>query len=369
VLTQYKSDSLNRHIRLGWNIFNPELGEYVEINPPQMRLASHWYLGTADAIYQNIYTLEKTRPDYVLLLSGDHVYRMDYSKIVGQHVKTGADLTIASIPLPRTEARRLGVISVDDDMRVKEMVEKPDDPPPMPSGLQKGGETDVSLCSMGVYVFRTEVMVRRIIEDSKRDSTHDFGRDVVPAMIEMGDRVYGYRFAGVGQQECPYWKDVGTLDSYWQSQMEILSGFAGQGGAVFDLYDSAWPIRTYVRHAPPAMLMCNDDKGGEGSHFCNSLIGNASVVERANVRNSIIGPGVIIKEGSTIENAIVLSRVRIGRGVTVKNAVIDKDNNIPDGFSIGENRGRDATHFKVSKGGIVVVPKQMPLFRREDKNA
>jgi glucose-1-phosphate adenylyltransferase len=356
VLTQYKSDSLNRHIRLGWNVLNPELGEYIEVNPPQMRLTSHWYLGTADAVYQNVYTLEHERPQYVLLLSGDHVYKMDYGPMIEQHVDTDADLTVACIEVPVEEAARLGVVSVDAGLRAVSFTEKPAAPPS--SGAQPDGAR--ILCSMGVYVFKTKTLVRRVVEDAKRSTTHDFGRDVVPAMIQAGDRVFGYRFPGVIRPDDarqPYWRDVGTLDVYWQTHMDLL----GQD-AKFDLHDPDWPVRTYVQNAPPADMICEPGHGACAC-VCDSLLCNGAVVHAASVRHSVIGRHVHIGPGSSVEDSVILAGVRIGRNVTVRKSIIDKGNQIPDGARIGVDPEEDARHFTISEGGVVVVPKEMPLFR------
>jgi glucose-1-phosphate adenylyltransferase len=360
VLTQYKSDSLNRHIRLGWNVYDPELGEYVEVNPPQMRLTSHWYLGTADAIHQNIYTLERERPEFVLVLSGDHVYRMDYSQLVRQHVETGADLTIVCQTVPRREASRLGVVDVDKDLRVHEIAEKPDNPAPAP-GYVADEEPSKSLCSMGVYLFDTETLVRRVVEDSKRNTTHDFGRDVIPAMIDGGDEVYGYRFHGVKEgNNIPYWRDVGTLDAYWGSHMELLSATPS-----IDLHDSTWPIRSYVEPSPPVKTVCGsrDSNSHNTGQVCDSLLCNGAIVQNARVSRSVLGSGVRIHSGTVVEDSIILSNCEVGPDAVVKKAIVDKNNRIPSEFELGVNHDNDDRYFTVSDGGVVVVPKEMPLFR------
>ncbi len=354
LLTQYKSGSLNRHIRLGWNMFNPELGEYIETTPPQQRLTSHWYLGTADAIYQNIYTLQRERPRHVLVLSGDHVYKMDYSRVLQQHVETDADLTIACIEMPLHEASRLGVVSLEADVRAADFQEKPDSPQPMP------GCADKALCSMGVYVFRTELLVRRVIEDSKQLTAHDFGCDVIPAMIRAGDRAFVFRFIGADRKRPPYWRDIGTLDAYWEANMDMV-----RPAPPFDLYDPQWPVHTYAQSAPPAKTIAPGGRAGEpAAELADSLICSGAVITGACVRNSVIGPNVRIERGSRVEDSVIMDGVCVGCGVTIRRAVIDKLNRIPDGTAIGVDAEADRKRFTLSDGGVAVVPKQMPLFRR-----
>jgi len=346
VLTQYKSDSLIRHIRQAWNIFNPELEEYVEIRPPQQRMSSNWYLGTAHAIYQNIYTLEQERPRHVLILSGDHIYRMDYAQLLETHISREADLTIACMPRPLSEAaEQLGVVSVDEDMHVTALAEKPAEPGPLP------GTPDMCLCSMGVYAFRTETLVRRVIEDAKLDSTHDFGRDVVPAMIAHGDRILAHSYTG------RYWRDVGTIDSYWDAHMDLISV-----QPAFNLYDAGWPVRGAARSEPPAKIVFGGGPGGTPkAEVFNSLLCNGAIVSGALVSDSIIGPGVRVEVGSRIEKSVILARTRIGRNVVIHKAIIDKDNRIPDNARIGVDPEWDRRHFCVSPNGIVAMPKAVPF--------
>ncbi|MFW6457033.1 MAG: glucose-1-phosphate adenylyltransferase [Planctomycetota bacterium] len=356
VLTQYKSDSLNRHIRRGWDVYNPEFGEFIEINPPQMRLTSHWYRGTADAIHENIYTLDRERPDYVLIVSGDHLYRMDYGRLIQQHVTTGADLTIACHAVPPGEASRLGALDVQPNMRVCEMMEKPDDPPAAPEYVRKTGEVR-SLCSMGVYVFDTEVLVRRVVEDFKTDTSHDFGRDVIPSMIRAGDDVRAHRFTGMKGEKDPYWRDVGTLDVYWDTHMQLLSS-----RPPVDLYDVAWPMRTYVEETQPAKTMSCSDSQKEPGCVGDSLLCNRVISEGARIIRSVLGPGVRLRSGSVVEDSIIIGDCDVGSGAVIRKAIVDKNNRIPAGFRLGVNHDSDQQDFTISKGGVVVVPKGMPLF-------
>jgi glucose-1-phosphate adenylyltransferase len=346
VLTQYKSESLDRHIRANWSIFSPEIGEWVETRPPQQRMSADWYLGTADAIYQNIYTLEGERPEFVLILSGDHVYRMDYARMLQEHVRTNADLTIACIEKPVPEAaRRLGVVTVDDTLRVTRFEEKPEQPQP------EAGRQDVCLCSMGIYVFTTEVLVRRVIEDAKRESNHDFGRDVVPGMVQKGDRVFASQFTG------NYWRDIGTLDAYWEAHMDLVSV-----QPAFNLYDFDWPIRGGTLCYAPAKLVFGGDGPGEPrAEVYNSLVSNGAIISGAYVRDSVIGPDVRIEVGSRIEQSIIMDGTRVGRGVAVRKAIVDKNNRIPDGARLGLAPAFDRRHFLVSEGGVVVMGKGVPF--------
>jgi len=346
VLTQYKSDSLNRHVRLGWSIFNREIGEYIDILPPQQRMSSDWYLGTAHAIYQNIYLLEHERPTNVLVLSGDHVYRMDYMSMLERHVANDADVTVACRQEPvESAAGALGVVATDEDLRATAFEEKPAQPRTVV------GRDDVCLCSMGVYVFKTEALVRRVIYDAKRGSTHDFGRDVLPSMVEQGDRVFAYPFEG------RYWRDVGTIDAYWHAHMELIGV-----QPVFNLYDRDWPVRGLPHSRPPAKTVFGGGPdGAPRTEISNSLISNGAIISGACVRDSVIGPDVHIEVGSRIERSIIFDGVRIGRNVTIQKAVIDKRNVIPDNARIGVDHAWDSRHFSVSQEGVVVMPKSIPF--------
>ncbi len=343
VLTQYKSDSLNKHIRLAWNIFNPELNEYIEIRPPQQRMSADWYLGTAHAIYQNIYTLEHERPRWVLILSADHVYRMDYSQMLAEHLDSGAQLTVACIHRPMAEAGRLGVVEVDSVMRAVRFAEKPKHPRPAPDA------EDCCLCSMGIYIFDTEALVRRVIEDAKAQSTHDFARDVLPAMIRAGDHVHVYHYKG------SYWRDIGTLDAYWDAHMDLVSV-----QPAFNLYDTGWPVRGAARSDPPAKFVFGEGTAPRAKVH-DSLVGGGSIISGAYVSRSVIGNNVRIEVGSHVEEAVILDGTSLGRDVRIKRAVIDKANRIPDGAAIGVDEAFDRCHFCISEGGIVAIAKGVPF--------
>jgi len=348
VLTQYKSESLDRHVRTGWDVFSPEIGEWITTRPPQQRMSADWYLGTADAIYQNVYTLEDERPRYVLILSGDHVYRMDYSLLLEAHEKTGADVTVACMERPLHEAAgSLGVVTLGADMRVMRFDEKPASPEPTP------GRPGFCLCSMGVYAFQTEALVRAVIDDARHDGSHDLARDVLPAMVRQGSRVYAYRFPG------RYWRDIGTLDAYWEAHMDLVTV-----QPLFSLYEGDWPIRGHPQSGGPAKIVFGGgEHGTPKAEVFNSLLCQGAIVSGAYVCDSVIGPGVRIEVASRVEKSIIMDRTSVGRNVLIRNAIIDKDNIIPDGARIGIDARWDRHHFSISDGGVVVMPKAVPFPR------
>ncbi|MCD6415606.1 MAG: glucose-1-phosphate adenylyltransferase [Planctomycetes bacterium] len=346
VLTQHKSDSLNRHIRSGWQIFAPSLGEYIETRPPQRRLSTNWYLGTADAIYQNIFSLQHERPRYVLILSGDHVYHMDYSRMISLHHDRDADLTVACIERPVDDARgKLGVLTPDGQERAVRFDEKPEAPEPLP------GRSGACLCSMGVYLFRTETLVRRVTEDAKSSGGHDFARDVLPVMIEKGDNVSCHRYEGT------YWRDIGAIDAYWHAHQDLVSV-----EPAFNLYDPEWRIRVRCQSRPPAKIVFG---GGDAqtprAEVYNSLICSGAIVSGAFVCDSVIGPDVRIEVGSRIEQSIILSETTVGRNAIIRRAIVDKRNHIPDNARVGVDTEWDRRHFSISDEGVVAIPKEVPF--------
>jgi glucose-1-phosphate adenylyltransferase len=346
VLTQYKSESLDRHVRCGWNVLNPSLGEWIETRPPQQRLSSDWYLGTADAILQNLHTLEQERPSHVLILSGDHVYKMDYGRLLQAHAETDADVTLACTEQPLAAARgKLGVVAVGEQMRVRRFAEKPDSPEPLPD------KPAHCLCSMGVYAFKTEVLVRSVIEDARHDGEHDFGRDVFPAMAEKGYRVFAFPFCD------HYWRDIGTLDAYWEAHMDLISV-----QPAINLHDPEWPIRGHALcRAPAKIVFGGGAPGAPRAEVFNSLVCDGSIVSGAYVCDSVVGPDVRIEVGSRIEQSVVLEGTVIGRNAAIRKAIIDKHNVIPDGARIGHDPCWDRRHFSISEGGVVVMPKRLPF--------
>jgi len=348
VLTQYKSISLNRHIQLGWNLFNSQLGEFISLIPAQQRMDEHWYQGTADAVFQNFYTLQQERPDLVLILSGDHVYKMDYNEMIQYHLEKGADLTVGTLQMPRSTSREFGVIEVDRDYRVVGFQEKPEHPKTIP------GNPDALLASMGIYIFNTEILVRRLIQDAKREaSSHDFGRDVIPSMVSR-DKVYAFNFWDYERMGPKYWRDVGTLDAYWEANMDLVS-ITPQ----FNLYDFKWPIHTYYPPYPPAKTVHSE--GGRTGVVINSIISGGCIVSGARVENSILSPNVRIHSYSEITDSIVLEGVSIGRRVKIRKTVVDKEVTVPEGMEIGFDARGDRRKFTVTEADIVVVPKGMRL--------
>ncbi|MCR4290747.1 MAG: glucose-1-phosphate adenylyltransferase [Candidatus Scalindua sp.] len=347
VLTQYKSFSLDRHLRLGWNIFNNELGEYIEQIPPQQRISDQWYQGTADAVYQNIYTLEKEHPEMVVILSGDHIYKMDYRSMIRFHQEKRADLTIASMDVPLDEGKRFGVIEANEDNRIIGFHEKPSVPIPSPNN------PDAAFASMGIYLFNTKTLVKVIIDDTKKNTNHDFGKNIIPDMIHS-KRVYAYPFG----DENNYWRDIGTLDAYWEANMDLV-----QVSPEFNLYDKDWPIRTHKKQYPPAKTIFNKDLPDERTDMIlNSIVSGGCIISGAKVEGCVLSPDVRVDSHSEIYDSVIMESVRIGRNVKIRKAIIDKYVNIPDNMNIGYDREEDSKHFTVTDSGIVVVRKGMHLI-------
>ena len=349
VLTQYKSISLDRHIRLGWSILSPELGEHITVLPAQQRVSDDWYRGTADAIFQNIYTLERERSNLVLILAGDHIYKMDYRPMVEFHKSRKAGITVAVMDIPISEAHRFGVLEIDRESRVVSFEEKPKEPRPIP------GVPDRALISMGIYLFQTETLVREVIADTKlKDSSHDFGRDILPRLIREGQPVCAFPFQDWREGKGKYWRDVGTLEAYYEASMDLVSVTPQ-----LDLYESTWPIRTYQPPLPPAKTVFRDpDRCGQ---VLDSLIGAGSIVSGAKVVHSIISSGVFIHSYSEIEDSVIMEGVDIGRHARIRKAIVDKHVKVPDGFRIGYNPDEDRRRFTVTDTGIVVVPERMVI--------
>lgn len=346
-ITQYKSTSLHRHIRFGWDILSAPLGEFIEVIPAQQRIDEHWYQGTADAIFQNIYTLQRERPDHVLILSGDHIYKMDYRKMIDFHLEKGADLTVATIRMDRKLSREFGVIEVDHDWRIIGFQEKPEGPKTIP------GDPEGILASMGVYVFQTELLVRRLIEDARSNSTHDFGRDIIPAMIG-DDRVFAFDFRKGDRGGMGYWRDVGTIDAYFEANMDLVSVTPQ-----LNLYDPEWPILTYQPPYPPAKTVLIE--GERVGIALNSIISNGCIISGGSVKRSILSPRVMVHSYAEIEDSILFEGVDIGRYSKIRRTIIDKEVRIPQEMEIGYNLDEDAKRFTVTGSGIVVVPKGIRL--------
>lgn len=345
VLTQYKSDSLNRHLYEAWNIFNPELGEFIYSIPPQFKTSNNWYLGTANAIHQNFNLIEEQMYDWVLLLSGDHIYKMDYLKFIQYHNEKDADLTISAINVPKSQASRFGVLQIDDNYKVKSFVEKPKNPPGIP------GQEDSSFVNMGIYVFNAKVLkeVMNIMEKEKIHN-HDFGKDVIPYMLKNNYKIQAYRFVDENKKDEPYWVDVGTLDSYYAASMDLI-----KVSPHFNLYDSNWPLRTQQQQFPPAKTISHE--GERVGRAFNSLISDGTIISGGLVERSIIGFNVKVNSYSYITDSIIFDNCNIGRHARIRRAIIDKNVVIPEGTEIGFDTDADKKRFTVSETGIVVIPK------------
>jgi glucose-1-phosphate adenylyltransferase len=346
VLTQYKSVSLDRHLKHGWSIFSAALGEYLYTIPPQFRTGRRWYQGTADAVFQNVYTLEVERPARVLILSGDHVYKMDYSAMIEEHVDHGARVTVAAAECPRAEASRMGVLETGEDGRIQRFAEKPADPEPIP------GEPDRCLVNMGVYCFETETLVRALSQDARRDGTHDFGRDILPELVAADGGVYAHSFRDRNGKPQKYWRDIGTLESYYEASMDLVSV-----DPQFNLYDTAWPVRTFVEPRAAAKLVFADPEGGRRGEALDSLLCHGCIVSGGHVERSILSPGVRIHSYSRVEDSILFDRVEVGRNARVRRAILDKDVKVPPGATIGHDPAEDARRFTVTESGLVVLGK------------
>lgn len=345
VLTQYKSHSLQKHLRDGWSVFNPELGEYVTVIPPQMRKGEKWYSGTADAIYQNLWLLSRSEAEYVVVLSGDHIYRMDYEPMLAQHKASNAELTIACMEVPIKEATEFGVMSIDQQNKIIAFEEKPLKPTPLPDN------SDKSLASMGIYIFTTEALIKALETDAENmESSNDFGKDIIPKLITK-EKVFAHKFGGdTGRvTKDAYWRDVGTIDSFYQANMDLL-----QPVPPMDLYQKDWAIRTYEPQLPPARTT-SSARGNEGI-FINSLISSGVIISGGSVQNSVLSSNVIIKDGATVADSILFDHVEVGANCQLKNCIIDKHVKIPNDITIGFNATEDAKRFKISEKGIVVVP-------------
>jgi len=345
VLTQYKSHSLQKHLRDGWSIYNSELGDYITPVPAQMRTGESWYSGTADAIYQNLYLLERSGAEYALILSGDHVYRMDYAAMLQQHHYSGAELTVACLTVGLEQARSFGVMSVDEGDRIVSFHEKPENPQTIP------GDSEHALASMGVYVFSMDLLVELLNEDHNRDSTHDFGKDILPSMVGK-NRVTAYRFGGTSGRvtQDRYWRDVGTIDAYYEANMDLLRPMPA-----IDLYQGDWPIRTYEGQHPPARSV--PGRSGREAEIVNCMLASGTLIVGGTLRHDILFPNVRVEEGAVVENSLLFHGVAVGEGAQLQRCIIEKHVVIPAGERIGFDRARDAERFTVSDRGIVVIPK------------
>lgn len=346
VLTQYKSHSLNLHIQRGWGHLRGEFGEFVELLPAQQRIEASWYSGTADSIYQNLDIIRSHSPDHVLILAGDHIYKMDYGAMLAEHVESKADITVGCIEMPLDKASAFGVMGVDDDLRILNFIEKPEKPEPMPD------KPDEALCSMGIYIFNTDLLFELLIRDADtKDSHHDFGKDIIPYAINKY-RVKAYPFTDARSGIQAYWRDVGTIDSFWEANLELI-GITPE----LNLYDDEWPIWTSQEQLPPAKFIFDDeDRRGMA---VDSMVSGGCIVSGAHVRHSLLFSNVTVDDYSEIDSAVILPNVTVGKNCQIFCAVIDKGCHIPDGMVIGKNREDDEKRFYISPGGIVLVTPDM----------
>lgn len=346
VLTQYKAHSLIRHLVHGWSNFRTELGEFVEVLPASQRTTGNWYAGTADAIYQNLDIVETLRPKYVLVLAGDHIYKMDYGEMLAYHVEKGADMTVACVGVPLEDAKGFGVMTVDEHHRVVAFDEKPAEPRPMP------GSRDTALASMGNYIFNTDFLFEQLHKDAANpESSRDFGKDIIPSLIAE-HAVYAYPFRDPVTGKQPYWRDVGTIDAFWEANMELVSV-----DPELNLYDETWPILTYHRQLPSAKFVFRDP-GREGKAL-DSVVSAGCVISGAAVINSLLFSNVKVHSYSTVQDSVLLPEVRVGRHCRITRAIIDRGCDLPEGTIIGEDPVADAQRFRVTPKGITLVTPEM----------
>ena len=347
VLTQYKAHSLIRHLQLGWGFLRGEFGEFVELLPAQQRIdEASWYKGTADAVYQNLDIFRSHAPKYVLVLAGDHIYKMDYGPMLALHSESRADITIGSIEVPRERAHDFGVLTVNERNEVIKLVEKPRDPEILP------GRDNMTLVSMGIYVFNTTFLYKQLIEDADRpDSAHDFARDILPEAIGRY-RVIAYPFRDVQTKERSYWRDVGTVDAFWEANMELV-GIDPE----LNLYDSHWPIWTYQEQLPPAKFVF-DDEGRRGMAV-DSMVADGCIISGGYVNHSLLFPQVQVHSFVQLRDAVVLPEVDIGRYCQIRKAIIDRGCIIPPGTVVGENPEEDGRRFYRTEQGVVLITREM----------
>lgn len=350
VLTQYKSFSLQKHLLAGWNIFSNELGEFIDVIPAQQRIGSDWYKGTADAIYQNMYAIQDCDPELVLILAGDHIYKMDYGKLIKYHKKMKADMTVSCISMPRETGSHFGVIEADDQGRVCGFQEKPQNPKPSPQDPSR------IFASMGIYLFQRDVLCQELLQDASRNSNHDFGRDIIPQMIKNNRGVYVYNF--VDEKNYPkYWRDIGTRDAYYQANMDLV-----KENPEFNLFDRSWPVRTYHEQYPPIRTMSIVSEGTlHTGTIINSLVSGGCIIKGGEVNRSVLSPNVCIGAHAILNHSVLMKEVIVGDHCKIKNAIIDKEVVIPAYSTIGYDLKFDKRKFAVTKSGIVIVAKKTTI--------
>ena len=351
VVTQYKSHSLLRHMQRGWSFFRAELNEMVDLLPAQQRAGEeHWYRGTADAIYQNIDIIQSSKPEYIVILAGDHIYKQDYSLLVQDHVEHGAGCTVGCIEVPRDEASAFGVMAIDEARSITAFVEKPADPPAMP------GNPEMSLASMGIYVFNADYLYRLLEEDlGNPESSHDFGKDVIPRAVAEGQALahpFGLSCVSRVEGVKPYWRDVGTIDAFWAANLDLASTIPE-----LDIYDTDWPIWTYQRQLPPAKFV--PDANGSQGVAVNTLVSGGCIVSGSHVASSVLFSDVRVHSFCWINQAVVLPNVTIGRHCRLNRVVIDRGCEIPEGTVVGEDAALDAARFERTESGVVLITREM----------
>jgi len=346
ILTQYKAHSLIQHLQQGWGFLRSELGEFIELLPAQQRTGEGWYRGTADAVYQNMDIIRLHSPRFLMILGGDHIYKMDYGAMLGFHVTHDADVTVGCMPVPVSQSNRFGIMDVDDNHRITRFVEKPDHCEGSP------GQADQALASMGIYVFNTEYLLSRLMVDATRDdSSHDFGKDIIPDAVTEA-RCYAYPYRNMHDDGPAYWRDVGDIDSYWESNMELI-GLRPE----LNIYDRDWPILTWQRQAPPAKFVLDEE--GRRGEARNSMVAGGCIVSGAQVNQSLLSSFVTVEEGSEVNQSVILTNVRIGRNVRLRRTIIETGCQIPDDMCIGYDTEEDGQRFELSAGGIVLVTPEM----------
>ena len=350
ILTMYKALSLNRHIREGWNILGREVGEFIEVLPPMKRVSDQWYQGTADAVYQNIYSIGSEQPKHVLILSGDHIYKMNYGKMMRQHKDSAADITMATIQIAPEETFRFGVVDIDKDGRVNGFEEKP-----KTTQLRSTLNPAKVSASMGVYLFNADVLIPVLLKDAEdTTSSHDFGKDILPKMV-ADYRVFAYDFVDENKKEAHYWRDVGTLEAYYEANMDIVSV-----SPIFNLYDEEWPIRTHQRQYPPAKFVFAET--GRTGTALDSIVSHGCIVSGGTVKNSILSPDVRVNSYSEVDDSILFSHVSVGRRCRIRRAILDRDVHVPEGTAIGYDAEADRQRYFVTESGITVVTRDYSLF-------
>jgi glucose-1-phosphate adenylyltransferase len=350
ILTQYKALSLNRHIREAWQIVGTELGEFYEILPPMKRVSEDWYKGTADAVYQNIYSIGSEQSKYVLILSGDHIYKMNYELMLEQHQRSGADVTLATILIDPSESRSFGVVELTNEGRVTGFQEKPKQ-----TDLRSPYNPELISASMGIYLFNTDVLIPALLKDAEDpESRHDFGYNILPRMVD-DYKVFSYNFVDENHKEALYWRDVGTLDAYYDANMDLASV-----APEFNLYDESWPIRGYQRQYPPAKFVFGEP--GRTGAAIDSLISQGCIISGGSVRDSVLSPDVRVNSFAEVDSSIIFSHVNIGRHCKVRKAIIDRDVSLPEGTVIGYDTQADRQKYFVTESGITVVTRDYSLF-------